>query len=144
MVLGGHGDSMVPLASQASVSGVPLTQLLDEDAIARLVQRTRDGGAEIVGLLKTGSAFYAPAASVVQMASAILRDEKRLLPVCAYVNGQYDLRNLFLGVPARLGRRGVEEVVEVELTGDERAALHRSAEHVKSAIESWNAINGGA
>ncbi len=144
MVLGGHGDSMVPLASQASVSGVPLTQLIGEDAIARLVQRTRDGGAEIVGLLKTGSAFYAPAASVVQMASSILRDERRLLPVCAYVNGQYDLRNLFLGVPARLGRRGVEEVVEVELTGDELAALHRSAEHVRSAIETWDAIKGTA
>jgi malate dehydrogenase len=144
MVLGGHGDSMVPLASQASVSGVPLTQLLDEDAIARLVQRTRDGGAEIVGLLKTGSAFYAPAASVVQMASSILRDEKRLLPVCAYVNGQYDLRNLFLGVPARLGRRGVEEIVEVALSGDELYALHQSAGHVRSAIETWNAIRGTA
>ena len=142
MVLGGHGDAMVPLASQASVSGVPLTQLIDDDAIARLVQRTRDGGAEVVGLLKTGSAFYAPAASVVQMASSILRDEKRLLPVCAYVSGQYELHNLFLGVPARLGRRGVEEVVEVQLTGDELAALHKSAEHVRSAIEAWDAIKG--
>jgi malate dehydrogenase len=142
MVLGGHGDSMVPLASQASVSGVPITQFLGEDAIARLVQRTRDGGAEIVGLLKTGSAFYAPAAATCQMASSILRDEKRLLPACAYVNGQYDLRNLFIGVPVKLGRRGVEEIVEIALTQDELTALHKSAEHVRSSIDTWNAIKG--
>jgi len=142
MVLGGHGDSMVPLASQASVSGVPLTHFLDGDTVARLVQRTRDGGAEIVGLLKTGSAFYAPAAATCQMASAILRDEKRILPVCAHVSGQYDLRNLFIGVPARLGRRGVDEIVTVDLTGDELAALHRSAEHVRSSIEAWKAMKG--
>ncbi|MBM3472380.1 MAG: malate dehydrogenase [Armatimonadetes bacterium] len=144
MVLGGHGDSMVPLPSQASISGVPLTQFLDDDAIARLVQRTRDGGAEIVGLLKTASAFYAPAAATCQMASAILRDEKRILPVCAYVNGQYDLHNLFLGVPAKLGRRGVEEVVVIDLSADDLEALHKSAEHVRSSIEAWNAMKGAS
>ena len=142
MVLGGHGDSMVPLASQVSVSGVPIAQFLDDDRLARLVRRTRDGGAEIVGLLKTGSAFYAPAAATCQMASAILRDEKRLLPASAYVNGQYGLRNLFIGVPVRLGRRGVEEIIEIDLAEEELRALHRSAEHVKSSVQAWNAMKG--
>jgi malate dehydrogenase len=140
MVLGGHGDSMVPLASQASVSGVPVTQLLSDDALARIVQRTRDGGAEIVGLLKAGSAYYAPAAAVGQMASAILMDEKRLLPVCAYLNGQYGLRNIFIGVPVKLGRRGVEEIVEVPLRDDELKALRKSAEHVEASVAAWHAM----
>ena len=142
MVLGGHGDSMVPLASQASVSGVPLTQFLDGDTIARLVQRTRDGGAEIIGLLKTGSAFYAPAAAVTQMASSIIRDEKRILPVCAHLNGQYGMRGIFLGVPVRLGSRGVEEIIEVDLAGDELTALEESGAHVEASIETWNAMKG--
>ena len=142
MVLGGHGDSMVPLASQASVSGVPLTQFLDGDTIARLVQRTRDGGAEIVGLLKTGSAFYAPAAAVTQMVSSIIRDEKRILPVCAHLNGQYGMRGIFLGVPVRLGSRGVEEIIEVDLTADELTALQKSGAHVESSIEGWNTMKG--
>jgi len=142
MVLGGHGDSMVPLASQASVSGVPLTQFLDGDTLARLVQRTRDGGAEIVGLLKTGSAFYAPAAAVTQMASSIIRDEKRILPVCAHLNGQYGMRGIFLGVPVRLGSRGVEEIIEVDLTADELTALQESGAHVETSIEAWNAMKG--
>ena len=142
MVLGGHGDSMVPLASQASVSGVPLTQFLDGDTIARLVQRTRDGGAEIVGLLKTGSAFYAPAAAVTQMVSSIIRDEKRILPVCAHLNGQYGMRGIFLGVPVRLGSRGVEEIIEVDLTADELTALQESGAHVASSIEGWNTMKG--
>lgn len=140
MVLGGHGDSMVPLTSQASVSGVPVTRFLSDDALARIVKRTQDGGAEIVGLLKTGSAFYAPAAAVCQMVSAVLRDEQRILPVCAYVSGQYGLRNLFVGVPAKLGQRGVEEIVEVPLSDGELAALRRSADHVRLAIEIWNAM----
>jgi malate dehydrogenase len=142
MVLGGHGDSMVPLTRQASVSGVPVTQLLSDDALARIVKRTQDGGAEIVGLLKTGSAFTAPAAAVCQMVSAILRDEQRILPVCAYCTGQYGLRNLFVGVPVRLGRRGVEEIVSLRLSDDELAALRRSAEHVRQSIEVWNAMEG--
>jgi len=140
MVLGGHGDSMVPLTSQASVSGVPVTRFLSDDALARIVKRTQNAGAEIVALLKTGSAFYAPAAAISQMVSAILRDEQRILPVCAYVSGRYGLRNLFVGVPAKLGKRGVEEIVEVPLSDDELAALRRSADHVRSAIETWNAI----
>jgi malate dehydrogenase len=142
MVLGGHGDSMVPLAGQAGISGVPITQFLDDDAIARLVQRTRDGGAEIVGLLKTGSAFYAPGAATCQMASAILRDEGRLLPVCAYVNGQYGVHNLFLGVPVRLGRRGVEEIVELNLSDGELTALQKSAQHVQASLEAWERMRG--
>lgn len=140
MVLGGHGDSMVPLAAHASVGGIPLNQLLHADTIARLVERTRNAGAEIVGLMKTGSAFYAPAAATCQMASAILRDEKRVLPVCAHLNGQYGLRDLFIGVPAQLGRAGVETVIEIRLTDDELSALQRSAEHVRASIETWNAM----
>ncbi|HJN16858.1 MAG TPA: malate dehydrogenase [Armatimonadota bacterium] len=142
MVLGGHGDSMVPLASQASVSGVPVTQLLDDDTIARLVQRTRDGGAEIVGLLKTGSAYYAPAAAVTQMVSSILRNENRILPACAYVTGQYGIRNIFIGVPVKLGARGVEEIIEIDLTADELTALRGSGAHVEEAIQGWNAMKG--
>ena len=140
MVLGGHGDSMVPLAREASVSGVPVTQLVSDDALARIVQRTRDGGAEIVSLLKTGSAYYAPAAAICQMASSILMDEKRLLPVCAYVNGQYGLRNIFIGVPVKLGKRGVEEIVEVRLREDELKALRRSAEHVEASVATWHSM----
>jgi malate dehydrogenase len=140
MVLGGHGDSMVPLASQASVSGIPVTQLISDDALARIVQRTREGGAEIVGLLKTGSAYYAPAAAICQMASSILTDEKRLLPVCAYVNGQYGLRNIFVGVPVKLGKRGVEEIVEIALKDEESRALRKSAEHVEAAVATWHAM----
>ncbi len=140
MVLGGHGDSMAPLTSQASVSGVPVTHFLSDDTLARIVKRTRDGGAEIVSLLKTASAFYAPAAAACQMVSAILRDEWRILPVCAYVNGQYGLRNLFVGVPTKLGRRGIEEIVEIPLGNEELAALRCSADHVRSSIEAWNAM----
>jgi malate dehydrogenase len=140
MVLGGHGDSMVPLTVQASVSGVPVTQLVSEEALARIVKRTQDGGAEIVGLMKTGSAFCAPAAAVGQMASAILRDEKRILPVSARVAGQYGLRDLFIGVPVRLGREGVEEIIEVPLGEVEMAALHASAEHVRSAVRAWTTM----
>jgi len=134
MVLGGHGDTMVPLLSNATVSGVPVSKFIKKERLAEIVQRTRDGGAEIVKLLQTGSAFYAPAASAVQMAESILKDKKRLLPVAAHLNGEYGLRDLFLGVPAILGSRGLEKIVELELTGEETAALKKSAEEVRKGI----------
>ena len=130
LVLGGHGDTMVPLASYTSVSGIPLNQLLAQDRIDALVDRTRKGGAEIVGQLKTGSAYYAPAAAAVQMAEAIVLDKKRILPCSAWLQGEYGLRGLFLGVPCRLGRTGLERIIEVRLTAEERAALGKSADAV--------------
>jgi malate dehydrogenase len=134
MVLGGHGDTMVPLLSYSTVSGIPVDRFIKPARLAEIVQRTRDGGAEIVKLLQTGSAFYAPASSAVQMAESILRDKKRLLPVAACLNGEYGLRDLYLGVPAILGSRGVEKIVELELSADEKAALAKSAEDVKKGI----------
>lgn len=135
MVLGGHGDSMVPLTRYANVSGVPVTELLSEEALARIVQRTRDGGAEIVALLKTGSAYYAPGLAVAQMVESILMDRKRLLPASAYLTGQYGLSDVFIGVPCVLGRRGVERIVELKLTAEEKAALERSARDVKETTK---------
>jgi len=123
MVLGGHGDTMVQLLSTATVSGVTVKKLIPKERLGEIVQRTRDGGAEIVKLLQTGSAFYAPASSAVQMAEAILKDKKRLLPVCAHLEGEYGFRDLYLGVPAILGSRGLEKIVELNLTADEKAAL---------------------
>jgi len=134
MVLGGHGDTMVPLVRYSTVGGVPIDKFIAKERLAEIVQRTRDGGAEIVKLLQTGSAFYAPAASAVQMAESILRDKKRLLPVAAYLNGEYGFRDLFLGVPAILGSRGLEKIVELELTADEKAALAKSADEVRKGI----------
>ncbi|HYQ88954.1 MAG TPA: malate dehydrogenase [Candidatus Binatia bacterium] len=134
MVLGGHGDTMVPILSNATVSGVPVSKFIKKERLAEIVQRTRDGGAEIVKLLQTGSAFYAPASSAVQMAEAILKDKKRLLPVCAHLEGEYGFRDLYLGVPAILGSRGLEKIVELDLTADEKAALAKSAEDVKKGI----------
>lgn len=134
LVLGGHGDSMVPLVSSVSVGGVPLTQLLPSDRIEALVQRTRKGGGEIVGLLKTGSAYYAPSSAAVQMAESIVRDKKRILPCAAWLEGEFGLDGLFVGVPCKLGRNGLEEILEVELTDDERAALHASAADVKATM----------
>ncbi len=131
LVLGGHGDSMVPITSCTSVAGIPLTQLMDADTLDRLVKRTASGGAEIVGLLKTGSAFYAPAASAVQMIEAIAKDQKRILPCSVWLSGQYGLSDVMVGVPVKLGKNGVESIVEVELTSDEQAALARSAQDVK-------------
>ncbi len=128
LVLGGHGDTMVPLASYASVSGIPLTQMLPADRIEALVQRTRKGGGEIVGLLKTGSAYYAPAAAAVQMAEAIAHDKKRILPASVWLKGEYGLKDLFLGVPCQLGSKGLEKVIEVVLTDDEKAMLQKSAD----------------
>jgi len=134
LVLGGHGDTMVPLASYTNVGGIPLTQLLDRDRIEKLVERTRNGGAEIVSYLKTGSAYYAPAAAVVQMVEAIVRDKKRILPCSAWLQGEYGLEGLFLGVPCKLGARGLEGIIEVELTSKERIELHRSAQAVKDTM----------
>ena len=134
LVLGGHGDTMVPLASYTTVSGIPLSQLTDQKTIDRLVDRARNGGAEIVAYLKTGSAYYAPAAAAVQMCEAIVRDKKRILPCAAFLNGEYGMKDLFLGVPVKLGRKGMEGIIEVDLTDGERAALEKSAEAVRSTI----------
>lgn len=134
MVLGGHGDLMVPLPRHTTVSGIPITELMDEAAIDRLVQRTINGGAEIVELLKTGSAFYAPSAAITLMVESIVRDQKRILPVAAYMYGQYGYEEIYLGVPVKLGRMGVEAVIELDLTEPEQEMLARSAEAVKEAI----------
>jgi malate dehydrogenase len=135
LVLGGHGDTMVPLVSYTTISGIPLTQFLGKDEIDGLIDRTRKGGAEIVGYLKEGSAYYAPSAAVAQMVEAIAKDKKRILPCAAWMEGQYGISDTYLGVPCKLGRGGVEEIVEVELTDEERAALNKSAEHVRSTVE---------
>jgi len=135
MVLGGHGDTMVPLVSYTTVSGIPITQLMDRATLDAIVDRTRNGGAEIVKHLKTGSAYYAPSAGAVQMAEAIVHDQKRILPCAAWLDGEYGLKGLFLGVPCKLGRRGLEKVLEVELTRDERAALDKSAEAVRDPMK---------
>lgn len=140
MVLGGHGDTMVPLPRFTTVSGVPITEFMSKDTIQRLVERTVSGGVEIVNLLKTGSAFYAPSAAVTNMVEAIIKDTKRILPVCAYLKGEYGKKDIFLGVPVKLGRRGVEEVIELKLTDDEKKALDKSAEAVVSGIASLNAL----
>ena len=134
MVLGGHGDTMVPLVRYSTVGGIPIEKFIAKERLAEIVQRTRDGGAEIVKLLQTGSAFYAPAASAVQMAESILKDKKRLLPVAAHLNGEYGFKDIYLGVPAILGSRGLEKIVELELTTDEKAALAKSADEVKKGI----------
>jgi malate dehydrogenase len=134
MVLGGHGDTMVPLISYTSVSGIPVTQLMDKGKLDAIVDRTRNGGAEIVKHLKTGSAYYAPSAGAVQMAEAIVNDQKRILPCAAWLEGEYGMKGLFLGVPCKLGRKGLERVIEVELTADERAALEKSAEAVREPM----------
>ena len=133
-VLGGHGDTMVPVPRYATVTGIPITQLLSSGQIDRLVQRTRDGGAEIVNYLKQGSAFYAPGASIVQMVEAIVKDKKRLLPVAAYLEGEYGIDGVYVGVPVILGAGGVEKIIEVELTADEQAGLKRSAAAVQELI----------
>lgn len=135
LVLGGHGDTMVPLVSYTTISGIPLSQFLEQDEIDALIQRTRDGGAEIVRFLKAGSAYYAPSAAVAQMVEAIALDKNRILPCAAWLEGEYGLSAIYLGVPCKLGRRGVEEVVEVELTPEERSALDKSAQHVRETIE---------
>ena len=134
MVLGGHGDTMVPLISYTSVSGIPITQLMDQATLDAIVDRTRSGGAEIVKHLKTGSAYYAPSSGAVQMVEAIVRDQKRILPCSAWLDGEYGMKGLFLGVPVKLGRKGLEKVIEVTLTKEERAALEKSAEAVREPM----------
>src|SRR5881392_3795444 len=134
MVLGGHGDTMVPLISYTSVSGIPVTQLMDRAKLDAIVDRTRNGGAEIVKHLKTGSAYYAPSAGAVQMAEAIVQDQKRVLPCSAWLQGEYGLRDVYLGVPCKLGRKGLEQILEVELTADEKVALEKSAEAVREPM----------
>jgi malate dehydrogenase len=140
LVLGGHGDTMVPLASYTSVSGIPLTQLLSQNRIDALVERTRKGGGEIVAHLKTGSAYYAPAAAAVQMAEAIVKDKRRILPCAAWLQGEYGMSDLYLGVPCLLGENGLERVIEVELDEAEQAALATSAEHVRSTVAALKAL----
>jgi malate dehydrogenase len=134
MVLGGHGDTMVPLISYTTVSGIPITQLMDKATLDAIVDRTRNGGAEIVKHLKTGSAYYAPSAGAVQMAEAIVNDQRRILPCAAWLQGEYGMRDLYLGVPCKLGRGGLQKVIEVELTADEKAALAKSAEAVREPM----------
>ena len=136
LVLGGHGDSMVPLPRYSTVGGVPLTQILSEDKINNIVGRTRKAGGEIVALLKTGSAYYSPSASAVQMADAILKDKKRILPCCAYLEGEYGLNGVYFGVPVKLGSDGVEQVMEVSLTEEESALVRQSGKAVKESIAS--------
>ena len=134
-VLGSHGDDMVPLVRYTTVGGIPISELLPSETIDRLVQRTRQGGGEIVQLLKAGSAYYAPSAAVTQMAEAVLLDKKRILPCCAYLQGEYGIDGLFVGVPVKLGASGLEQIIEITLTEDERAALNKSAESVRELVE---------
>ena len=134
LLLGGHGDEMVPLPRYTTVSGIPLSQLLSKEAIDRLVDRTRKGGGEIVNLLKTGSAFYAPSAAAIQMTEAILKDKKRILPCCVYLDGEYGLKDIFFGVPVKLGAGGVESIIELQLTEEEKKLVAKSAESVKKSI----------
>ena len=135
LVLGGHGDDMVPFPRFTSVGGVPLTDLLSKDQIEKLVDRARNGGAEIVGLLKAGSAYYAPGASVCEMVEAIIRDQKRILPCAAYLEGEYGAKGIYLGVPVKLGKNGVEEIIELKLNSEERAALNKSIASVRAITQ---------
>ncbi|MCZ6602909.1 MAG: malate dehydrogenase [Planctomycetota bacterium] len=142
MVLGGHGDSMVPLKGHASVSGIPVQDLIPADRLEALIERTRKGGGEIVSLLKKGSAYYAPGAAVGQMVGSILRNERRIIPTCCWLEGEYGLSEVFAGVPAVLGSDGVEKVVELKLSDDEMAALEKSADAVKSGMADLDGILG--
>jgi len=133
-VLGGHGDDMVPLARYSTVAGIPLPDLLPQERIDAIVERTRKGGAEIVNLLKTGSAYYAPSAAVVEMVEAILKDKKKILPCAVYLEGEYGIKGLFVGVPVKLGARGIEQIIEIRLTPEENAALQKSAASVRELV----------
>ena len=134
-VLGGHGDTMVPLPRYSTVAGIPITELMSPEKIEVLVERTRTGGAEIVGLLKTGSAYYAPASAAVEMAEAILKDKKKILPCAAYLEGEYGIKDLFIGAPVKLGKNGIEEIIEIKLTDKEQEALNNSADAVRQLVE---------
>ncbi|QPJ64964.1 MAG: malate dehydrogenase [Candidatus Nitrohelix vancouverensis] len=142
MVLGGHGDSMVPMPRYSTVSGISITDMMTQEQIDRLVDRTRKGGAEIVGLLKKGSAFLAPGASVAKMVEAVLLDERRILPCTVYLDGEYGWSNIFFGVPVKLGMSGIEEIIELKLTPEEKAAVDKSAEDVKEMIDEVDKILG--
>ena len=135
VVLGGHGDTMVPVVRLSNVSGIPLTELMDQATIDRIVDRTRNGGAEIVKHLKTGSAYYAPSAAAVEMAESILRDKKKVLPCAAYLEGEYGINGLFVGVPCKLGARGIEKIYELKLTAEEQAGLQKSAAAVQELVD---------
>jgi len=134
LVLGGHGDTMVPLPRFSTVAGIPITELMSSERIEAIATRTRNGGLEIVGLLKTGSAYYAPASAAVEMAESILKDKKKILPCAAYLEGEYGISGLFVGVPVKLGKNGIEQIISLELTADEKKALHRSAEAVQELV----------
>jgi malate dehydrogenase len=133
-VLGGHGDTMVPLTRYSTVAGIPVTELMEPKRLESLVQRTRDGGAEIVKYLKTGSAYYAPSAAVAEMVEAILKDKKKILPCAAYLDGEYGIKGLYVGVPVKLGAKGIEQIMEIKLTSEEKAALNKSADAVKELV----------
>ena len=141
LVLGGHGDTMVPLPRYSTVAGVPITELMSPKRIEALVERTRTGGAEIGGLLKTGSAYYAPASAAVEMAEAILKDKKKILPCAAYLEGEYDIDKLFIGVPIKLGANGIEEVMEVKLSDEEKKALQSSAAAVQGLVDDMKRLS---
>ncbi len=134
-VLGGHGDTMVPLARYSTVAGIPITELIPEDRLNAIIERTRKGGGEIVGLLKTGSAYYAPGLAAAEMAEAILKDKHKILPCAAFMQGEYGLSGIYLGVPIQLGRKGMEKIIEIKLTADEKAALDKSAAAVKELVD---------
>ena len=140
-VLGGHGDTMVPLPRFSTVAGIPITELMSADRINALVARTRQGGAEIVELLKTGSAYYAPASATVEMVEAILKDKKKILPCAVYLEGEYGIHDLFVGVPVKLGSGGVEEIIQIRLTDEEKKALHQSASSVKTLVEDMKRLS---
>ena len=133
-VLGGHGDTMVPLPRYSTVAGIPITELIEKGRLDALVQRTRDGGAEIVKYLKTGSAYYAPSAATTEMVEAILKDKKKILPCAAYLDGEYGIKGLYVGVPVKLGSKGIEQIIEIKLTAEEKAALDKSAAAVKELV----------
>jgi len=140
-VLGGHGDTMVPLPRYSTVAGIPITDLLSEDRIEALVDRTRKGGAEIVGLLKTGSAYYAPSAAAVEMAEAIIKDQNKILPCAAYLKGEYGIHDLFIGVPVKLGKSGIEQVIELKLASNESQALETSAKAVQNLVDTLKTLD---
>jgi malate dehydrogenase len=140
MVLGGHGDTMVPVVRYCTVAGVPISEILKKEQVDAIVKRTAEGGAEIVKLLKTGSAYYAPSASVVAMVESILKDKKRILPCAVLLQGEYGIQDLFVGVPVKLGERGVEQVIQLNLTVEERIALQKSAEAVKELVEAMKRL----
>jgi malate dehydrogenase len=134
-VLGGHGDTMVPLARYSTVAGIPITELMDKATLDRLIQRTRDGGAEIVKYLKTGSAYYAPSSAATEMVESILKDKKKILPCAAYLQGEYGVNGLFVGVPCKLGARGLEQIIQIKLTSEEQAAVKKSADAVQELVK---------